>query len=1090
MPDTPPRYRYAGGNSDEEEDERGETRDDGRVLASRTRRTLGNQSQSTLKLSRSQDKQRRGASEATSPMLGFCNSFGSAVVTSSLTGPACMSPNLHFVAGPPLCRGVQTTLPPQVVPPSPVQAVGTASPLIVPSLGLPSGASTPGSLPLPRQHSSMFAPVPVGQVSGMPPQSPSPCVGWGSSPLMSCGLASPATPGGHCACNAGFGLFSPGVPPYGQLVGTGVRASSPVRGSSFVRASSATPVVSCTVQPPPASPVSMVNSNTRELRQPLHFGHVVPQPVPQAVYRARSSPVAHRSLPSPGASIRHVSPAANVQPLPARDGIGVPVAQRIFSPVPRPPQSDATTTRPAGCIVPQQQLLSPQASFCWKQSGQAADRCSLGASCGGQSQAGSWLDFGRGPEISFPRDGLLDARQQGPPQACNSPGHVLGASCRSVGTPQSVMSRPDVFGSPCDSGHGNASGHSGMFTASVSTPQSEFVHQQLAAQVVTFQTAPTNQMAPACCSSGHGNPVPETGFQTPLEVFVETVMPSTQVGSGSLLGSPSCQHSAAVTGRNPQASLNSPSPTRRGPTEVAVDPLHGRLLSEWADRVQGAAFAAVDAAINPGKGEGGGGKGGGAGKPRVLVTGATGLLGRCVLKAFGDGVWEVRGLRRLRGGPHLAHCDLTAQGAAASQVENFRPHVVLHLAAERRPDALRRSPARARLLNVNVTGALAAACELVGAWYVFLSCSCVFDGAAPPYRPDSVPKPLDSLGLDKLDGEKLVLASSPSAAILRVPLLYGPLDASLEESDVTNLLEELNRGALEFDDWERCYPTWAPDVAAVLRALADLRLAGNEPAGVLHWQGIEQYTRYEMLQLVAEAAGLDTKGVVARCMPHSSPAARDTRLDCSRLEKIMRDVSKLHGDGRRRFRTPFREAILSCIASCGTDFDRVRVSGNGASQSSRGVGSHRGTPEAQSQFRDELKARGAALQDLFWQELQRTRSRLKDAGYIETRNGTLKDVASGAIREARHSEHEGNRRKASSHMRSYTPVGGLETTRLQNLDCSRPHGSQRAVSARRHRPSVPSLMDEKELGDGGLVSWRKSVPNDSVLSKSFQEQLI
>merc|ERR1712151_620310 len=37
-------------------------------------------------------------------------------------------------------------------------------------------------------------------------------------------------------------------------------------------------------------------------------------------------------------------------------------------------------------------------------------------------------------------------------------------------------------------------------------------------------------------------------------------------------------------------------------------------------------------------------------------------------------------------------------------------------------------------------------------------------------------------------------------------------------------------------------------------------------------------------------------------------------------------------------------------------------------------------PEAQ--FREELKARGAALQDLFWQELERTRNRLRDAGFV------------------------------------------------------------------------------------------------------------
>jgi len=68
-------------------------------------------------------------------------------------------------------------------------------------------------------------------------------------------------------------------------------------------------------------------------------------------------------------------------------------------------------------------------------------------------------------------------------------------------------------------------------------------------------------------------------------------------------------------------------------------------------------------------------------RPRVLVTGATGLLGRQVMEALGDGVWEVRGLCRTRRSGGLVACDLLEDGAAAAQVEEFRPEVVLHLQA-------------------------------------------------------------------------------------------------------------------------------------------------------------------------------------------------------------------------------------------------------------------------------------------------------------------------------------------------------------------------------------------------------------------------
>ena len=45
-------------------------------------------------------------------------------------------------------------------------------------------------------------------------------------------------------------------------------------------------------------------------------------------------------------------------------------------------------------------------------------------------------------------------------------------------------------------------------------------------------------------------------------------------------------------------------------------------------------------------------------------------------------------------------------------MEHFRPHVVLHLAAEWRPEVLRQRPEQARQLNVDATGA--------GPWVVYV----------------------------------------------------------------------------------------------------------------------------------------------------------------------------------------------------------------------------------------------------------------------------------------------------------------------------------------------------------------------------------
>jgi len=462
-----------------------------------------------------------------------------------------------------------------------------------------------------------------------------------------------------------------------------------------------------------------------------------------------------------------------------------------------------------------------------------------------------------------------------------------------------------------------------------------------------------------------------------------------------------------------------------------------------------------------------------SGALRVLVTGASGLLGRHVMDVLRREGWVVRGLcfSRAHQHPELVACDLTEEGAAAAKIEEFQPNVVIHLAAEWRPDVLRRNPTRTRQLNVDASGAISAACQRCGAWLLYVSADSVFDGRSPPYVVDAEPNPLSEYGWHKLHGEQLTMVACPQAAVLRVGLLYGP-SRDISESAVTSLHADLLNGVREVDAWQRCYPTWTGDVAGVISAMLRLHRQGEGESlrGVFHWQGNEQFTWHEMMLMVAQIAGLDASDVVAVQSPPAAPLPRDTCLDCSRLEALL-------GPAIGSLRTPFEEGLQRCLLplvsgmtsiqgarqasaepprqtpsdetkqlapelavvaerliSCHAPADGTssapgaspvgssavfaasaptegRASGRsscrGATfdvcESSTGnpefdadkplprkaprATAVNGTADPEGQFRDELKKRGAALQELFWQELERTRSRLKEAGLAEGRRG-------------------------------------------------------------------------------------------------------
>lgn len=158
---------------------------------------------------------------------------------------------------------------------------------------------------------------------------------------------------------------------------------------------------------------------------------------------------------------------------------------------------------------------------------------------------------------------------------------------------------------------------------------------------------------------------------------------------------------------------------------------------------------------------------------RVVVTGASGLLGRAIYSHFVARSHDVLGLANSRAEPPLVKQDLLDEESLKSRLSDYKPDLIVHSAAERRPDVVQQQPERSQELNVDVPGRLAAISGEIGAKLIYISTDYVFDGSRPPYTVESEPNPLNAYGTSKLLGERAVKENGRDGQVtsLRVPVL-------------------------------------------------------------------------------------------------------------------------------------------------------------------------------------------------------------------------------------------------------------------------------------------------------------------------------
>jgi len=281
---------------------------------------------------------------------------------------------------------------------------------------------------------------------------------------------------------------------------------------------------------------------------------------------------------------------------------------------------------------------------------------------------------------------------------------------------------------------------------------------------------------------------------------------------------------------------------------------------------------------------------------KVLVTGASGVLGTAIFNAFkqSNKNFEVKGLAHSRPTDELDTLDLLDEAAVTSYVDMLQPDWIIHCAAERRPDAVAANPEGSRKLNATVPSFLARLSARPSPSHhpftlIYISTDYVFDGTSAPYDVDDKPKPINVYGETKRAGEVGVLeieSDQGQRVVLRVPVLYGPCP---KPSDTAiNILEEIVRDQTgknyTMDHYGTRYPTNVLDIASFLIRLS---LLDKPLPPILHYTGIEPYTKYEICLVLANILSVPHTHITPDASVPSPEAAASRPKDCQLSMRVL-----------------------------------------------------------------------------------------------------------------------------------------------------------------------------------------------------------
>ncbi|NEV94398.1 dTDP-4-dehydrorhamnose reductase [Psychroflexus sp. YR1-1] len=262
---------------------------------------------------------------------------------------------------------------------------------------------------------------------------------------------------------------------------------------------------------------------------------------------------------------------------------------------------------------------------------------------------------------------------------------------------------------------------------------------------------------------------------------------------------------------------------------------------------------------------------------KVLVTGASGQLGKCLQKQSKT----TSGIEFLFETSQTL--DITSEEALKPYFQEHQPDFCINCAAYTNVEAAEDDKTRAFQVNSEAVKSLARLCKIHQTKLVHVSTDYVFDGLklSPYVETDSV-RPINIYGASKLQGETMVLEHMHSYFILRTSWLYSEFGHNFFN---TILKKGEERAELNITTEQIGTPTNANDLA---KFILNLIAADSDAFGLYHYSNTGEATWYDFARLILEEKQLEKEVSLKATFSYPTKARRPkfSVMDKSKAEAI------------------------------------------------------------------------------------------------------------------------------------------------------------------------------------------------------------